>query len=220
MAPPSNLPYAVLTGDLIGSTGFPVAKVEEALALLAATAADHASSHGDIDPKFTRFRGDGWQFVLSFARKALALALRLQAQLAGRPDLPNTRVSIGIGAVTSLGGPDLATANGEAFIASGRGLDWLEQRGTTIAVQGRGLSPHHQIIAELLDLRMKLWTPPQAEAAALLMAGKLRTGREIARHLGISEQAVSYRLTGADARKVAELMERYQTEFSEKFPDA
>ncbi|TXH98944.1 MAG: hypothetical protein E6Q73_11175 [Pseudorhodobacter sp.] len=217
MTKPLSLPYAVLTGDIIGSTGFAAEKVEQALAVIAGCASDHAVEQADIAPKFTRFRGDGWQFVLSYVPLALPLALRLQAHLAGRPDLPKTRVSIGIGAVTSFGDHDLARASGPAFVASGRGLDWLETRGGTIAIHGPNLTYHHQIIAELFELRMRQWTPPQAEAAALLMEGRLRTGREIARHLRISEQAVSYRLAGADARKMLELLENYRTEFSEGF---
>lgn len=208
-----RLPYAVLTGDLVESQAYPPSAISAALDVIRTIAEDHVGSSFDIAPKFTRFRGDGWQFVMGNAPQSLQLAVRIFASLKGAADLPTTRLSIGIGQIDSLGADTLADAAGEAFIASGRALDWLERKGGTFAISGPGVTALHQIAAEFLELRLQLWTQPQAEATALFLRPTRNSGRDIAVRLGISQQAVSYRLTGADARRIAELLYEWETEF-------
>lgn len=203
---------AVLAGDLIGSTQFKSEKVDEALDLVRAVALDHFETTFDLAPNFTRFRGDGWQFAISHWPSALRLAIQIMAGLKGSADLPQTRVSIGIGAITSLGTQTLADASGEAFISSGRGLDWLERNGRCLSIAGPGIGSFHQIAVELFEMRLNLWTKEQAEAAALYLRQTRTTGRDIAEKLKISPQAVSYRLKGADAQRLAELVYNWETE--------
>ena len=206
---------AVLAGDLIGSTQFKPEKVDAALDLIRAVALDHCETTPDLAPNFTRFRGDGWQFAISHVPSALRLAIQIMAGLKGYADLPQTRVSIGVGAITSMGTQTLADASGEAFVSSGRGLDWLERNGRGLAIAGPKIGTLHQIAVELFEMRLNLWTNEQAEAAALYLRQTRTTGRDIAERLRISPQAVSYRLKGADAQQLAELVYDWETELWE-----
>ncbi|MBL9056171.1 MAG: hypothetical protein JNJ84_07840 [Rhodobacteraceae bacterium] len=209
----SELPSAVLTGDLVKSQRYASDTVDRALDAIASIANSHFDTTFDLAPKFTRFRGDGWQFVIGNVPRALSLAIQIQATLKGASGLPSTRISIGVGKVDSMGSASLADASGEAFVVSGRALDWLERKGRTLAIDGKGITYLHQIAVEFLQLRIKLWTPQQAEATALFLGSGEPTGREIATRLGISEQAVSYRLAGADARRISELLHEWESEF-------
>lgn len=213
MADRTELPNAVLTGDLVKSQRYAPEVISRALDAVEAVARHHFDSTFDFPPKFTRFRGDGWQFVMGNVPRALSLAVQIQATLKGASDLPSTRISIGVGKIDSMGSVSLADASGEAFVISGRELDWLERKGGTLSIAGEGITYLHQIAVELLELRVKLWTPQQAEAAALFLGATEVTGREIATRLGISQQAVSYRLSGADARRISELLYEWETEF-------
>lgn len=209
----AKLPSAVLTGDLVQSQQYTQETISKALDAIEAVSRNHFDSTYDLNPKFTRFRGDGWQFVIGNVPRTLRLAVLIQAELRADPSLPSTRISIGVGKIDSMGSASLADASGEAFVVSGRALDWLERNGGTLSMSGKGISQLHQIAVEFLELRVKLWTPQQAEAAAIFLGTTEATGRDIATHLGISQQAVSYRLAGADARRISELLNEWETEF-------
>ncbi len=187
-----------MTGDLIGSTRAAPGALERAMAVLAATAREIAGWPPGADTRFTRFRGDGWQLCVADSafglRAALTAIARLRAARAGLA----TRAAIGIGRVDSLGTDDLADARGPAFEASGRALDGMS-RAHRLTIEGEGVTPLHRAVVELLDERTARWTPQQAEATALYLAPDHPTLAGIAPQLGISAQAVNYRLAGAGA---------------------
>jgi hypothetical protein len=178
---------AVLTGDLVGSTRFAPEAIERAMAVLSSAAPE---GH------FTRYRGDGWQAVVAPPARALRAALGLIARLAAEDGLPATRIAIGLGPVESLGTADLSDARGAAFETSGRALDGIG-RAARLAIDGTAITPLHRAIVALLDERSTRWTPEQARAIALALAPAEPTQAEIAATLGISAQAVNYRLAGA-----------------------
>ena len=109
---------AVLTGDLVDSTAAPPADVDRLMHRLETAAQKAARALGTDPPRFTRFRGDGWQIVVSPA----ALYLRTTAVLLSGLRLFDigigTRVGIGIGAVDRLGTRDLCGA-GRGFPTRG-----------------------------------------------------------------------------------------------------
>ena len=178
---------AVLTGDLVGSTRFAPEAIERAMAVLSSAAPE---GH------FTRYRGDGWQAVVAPPARALRATLGLIARLAAEDGLPATRIAIGLGPVESLGTADLSDARGAAFETSGRALDGIG-RAARLAIDGTAITPLHRAIVALLDERSTRWTPEQARAIALALAPSEPTQAEIAATLGISAQAVNYRLAGA-----------------------
>lgn len=192
---------AVITGDLIASTGHRPAAVEAAMQRIAAAAADIAGWPGGRPTRFTRFRGDGWQICLApphlCLRAALVIAARLRAGDGGDGGLA-TRLSIAVGTADSFGSRDLSDAAGEVFRLSGRALDAMPRSGR-IALSGPAIGARDQIIARQMFERAGRWTPPQAEAAALYLQPGNPTLADLAAPLGVTPQAVNYRLGGAGA---------------------
>ncbi|MFN4201483.1 MAG: hypothetical protein ACK4GM_00315 [Tabrizicola sp.] len=203
-------PAAVLTGDLVASTRHPAATVDRAMQHLHDTARDIGVwCSPPHDTRFTRYRGDGWQLVLAQPHHALRAAVVLQARLIAIG--LRTRIFIGIGAIERSGTDSLADASGEAFERSGRGLDALGDA-STLGIDGSGVTPEDQMIADLLGERIGRWTGPQAEAAAHLLASveKVRTLSDIGARLGISPQAVNDRVRGAGCPTIASVLRRWE----------
>ena len=85
-----QLLYAVLTGDLIGSSKAPRARLETTMENIAATAQFFTEFTGH-DTRFTRYRGDGWQMILSPAFYLRAVTIIL-ARLKADPQALPTRI--------------------------------------------------------------------------------------------------------------------------------
>ncbi len=160
------------------------------------TAATQIASHDDlIKPKFTRFRGDGWQIMVTSPQYSLKYAVHLFAALRATNLNLDTRMSIGIGSVRSTGTNTLADADGDAFVLSGGNLDQIGKRRLTVARAPSGPFPG-SYFAMLEDI-MFGWTTAQAQAIALALRSPNTTQDDIAKTLGITRQAVQLRLAGA-----------------------
>lgn len=201
---------AVLTGDLVASTASPPRKVDAAMQAIRAAAAEIGNwQTPQKDTRFTRFRGDGWQFCLAEPRLSLRAAVVLQGGLVAMG--LESRISIGIGPAASLGTTDLSDATGKAFELSGRGLDKMTGP-ARLTLDKDGIRVEDQLIADLLGERMGRWTAAQAEAAALQLASpfKPRTLLEIGQQLNISPQAVNDRVRGAGCQTIASVLQRWE----------
>lgn len=201
---------AVLTGDLVGSTGHSADVVDAAIRAIRAAALNiGAWQIPPADPRFTRFRGDGWQIYLANPRFSLRAAVVIQGGLMAMN--MESRISVGIGPTDSLGSADLADAAGKAFEDSGRGLDSMGDS-FRLAISGAGVQERDAIIADLLGERMQKWTTAQAAAAALQLGspGKVRTLFDIGRELDISPQAVNDRVRGAGCTTLASILRRWE----------
>ncbi|GAB4382658.1 hypothetical protein [Albidovulum sp.] len=208
---------AVLTGDLVGSTSAGRARVDAAMAEVEAAARTAATWCGDA-ARFTRFRGDGWQFLLADPTLALWAAVQVLARLAARPEAVATRIGIGIGAIDSAGSADLRDAAGSAFVHSGRALDGMSRRERLrIAGDAGAVTGADRAICLLLDERLQRWSRQQAEAAALYLRPDPPAGSAPARPdpprqagiagaLGITPQAANQRLHGAGAVAIREAL--------------
>lgn len=193
--------HSVITGDLIASSKASPEAVDHAMAVLSAAAAEIVgwglSEQVEVgDTHFTRFRGDGWQIIVSTADFGLRAAIFLYARLAAEPGLPATRIAVGTATIDSIPGADLSDAHGAAFAVSGRALGQME-RGERLRFAGQGITPCHSALIALLNDRISDWTAEQAEAVAHTLPPDAPTQAAIAATLGISPQALSYRLTGA-----------------------
>lgn len=190
--------HAILTGDLVRSTSAEAGEVDRAMRRLADAARRISGWPGGGETRFTRFRGDGWQIAVAPPARALRAALVLAATLRACKDLPDTRIAIGAGAVDTLGTRDLSDGAGLAFNASGRALERIG-RGRRLNIGGAGLTPLHRAVVDLLDERTARHSPEQAQALALFLDPAQPTQTALAERLGISPQAMSYRLKGAGA---------------------
>jgi hypothetical protein len=204
-------PVAVLTGDLIGSSGVAPDVLNKAMQALSEAAHDIAGWYPHGDTRFTRFRGDGWQIVVTEPWLALRAAVFLAARLRATGLPVASRIAIGIDAADNLGTTSLADAHGTAFELSGRALDKLG-RAKIMQIQGEALSTKDQIIVELLAARLRRWTREQAEAMALMLHPDNPTLSDAALQIGISAQAVGYRQSGADGPAVKKALRDWEDE--------
>ena len=132
---------------------------------------------------------------------------RIPAQIAAvAPD------AIGLGETGNLGGESLADAGGPAFELSGKAL---EDMGRThwLGLAGPAVTTSDAIITRLIEERARRWSPQQAEAVALALDPDNPTLADLATHLGISPQAVSYRLNGAGASAIRRALRDWEEEF-------
>lgn len=186
------VPLAVLTGDLIGSTLLDPQRLEQAFGHLETAAAQIDAWQG-FPTLFSRYRGDGWQIMLTRPRLALRAALFLRAALraAGR-DL-STRIAIATGIEPPPISADLNLATGPVFVASGRALDAVAAPAQMVLAGGG--APGAAV--RLADALSQGWTVAQARAIRPMLAPKPPTRVIVAESLGIRRQAVEQALTAA-----------------------
>ena len=203
---------AVLTGDLIGSTGVEVARVEHTMAVLAN--ASELVAHA-APTRFTRYRGDGWQIYLADPRDFIWVAMYLRAALTADPHCLATRIAIGIGTVDSLGETGLAGASGAAFTASGRALDSMTT-GQELALAGTTVDDIQRSLLAFVADRMAGWSREQAEVVQLMWDHGGH--QDIANKLGISRQAVGARLHAAGYRLIETAGRAFYAHYDQQEP--
>jgi hypothetical protein len=195
---------AVLTGDLIASRKAGPQATELAIEAIAEVARQ-------MDAPFTRHRGDGWQVLLLQPETALRFALLCTARLRSLRG-PLSRFSVGIDEIAAERAPSLGAETGNAFVISGEMLDEMPRRSVfVIASMTRRLNEMTWAAARLADQVARKWTPEQAEAMVLALDRSEPSGASIAKTLGISAAAASYRLQGAnwwDIKAVVSAFER------------
>lgn len=184
---------AVLTGDLVQSSGLTPTMLSKALENLEIFSDAIAGWHSPASAtRFTRNRGDGWQIVLHQPDLALRAALFLQAGLVSHHDGLRSRISIATGPATLPAGGDLNAASGPAFIASGHGLDAM--KGALIAHAAGGALG---AATRLADHIAQGWTVAQARAVHHMLWPRDRTRVAVAAETGVTRQAVDKALHSA-----------------------
>ena len=204
---------AVLTGDLMQSTRADPTATEQAMQDLARAAAEVAGWIG-ADTRLTRFRGDGWQIVLT-RRPDLALraSLLLFATLKARKQGLRTRVAVATGPADHLGTQNLSDARGAAFTLSGRTLDAMKPH--ILRMEFEGVRPLHRGFIDLLEPLIGRWTPEQAEAVRHAIHPDSPPQKAIAHILNITEQAVSYRLRGAHDHALHQALKGWEDDLTQ-----
>ena len=157
---------AVLTGDLIGSSKANQRAIEdtmEAIALIAERGVKRAGK----DIRFARFRGDGWQMYTEDGRLVFRLVFEVLALLRAM-DLLKTRISAATGSVSVMPESGLESANGEVFIASGRGLDQIKRK--TLTFIDPDNSAGQKAMFSYLAWQASRWSRMQAEVLVTHLA--------------------------------------------------
>ena len=196
---------AVLTGDLIGSRKAGQQATDRAIEAIADTARQ-------MEAPFARHRGDGWQVLLARPELALRFTLIVTARLRTLK-APMTRFAIGIDEVAKERAPSLGAETGKAFEVSGETLDLMPKRSEfSIASMTRKLNEMTWAAARLADQVARKWTPQQAEAMVMALAPAEPSGSFIAKSLGISPAAASYRLQGASWWDIKAVVSAFEAE--------
>ncbi len=210
---------AVLTGDIIRSE----ALADQRLWRAALEALVHQWHLSDADWGISR--GDTFQVRLSDPLSAMKCMWQLKAQFksialpgrAARSGPVDARMALGLG---EAGPPDVPvyTAEGPAFVRSGRMLERMKGEGRTMAVASpwpdfdRIFNAGLRLAAVIMDA----WTIGSAEVVALLLADERLTQTQVGARLGIGQNAVSQRLSRAHFHELMELEQLYRDQLSER----
>jgi hypothetical protein len=187
---------AVITGDIMNFTKLNAAKrkslIEKTEALLKRWIKE--KQNAEI------FRGDSYQVLFDEISEAITKSIQLICWFKKHSDEQlkidlNTRISIGIGAV-SYRGKNVLNSDGEAFHLSGRNFDTMKNdEFLTIHTNNDQKNAGIKIILNFVNKYIGNWTLAQAEVIFLLLEGK--TQQEIAEQLSLSQPSVNSRLKSA-----------------------
>lgn len=201
--------YAVITGDIVGSTKLAPRQLAELRKALGETIRDFPNRCVLKGPEF--FRGDSWQVLLDAPENALNLTLLIQARLISKLKV-QTRAAIGIGAVESMDGT-LATSVGEAFTLSGHALENIAGNGRfdgALPARAGSLSLWFPALLRICGGLASSWTHRQAEAMSLWLScvAPTRTHEDIAQQLvpRVTKQTVGDILASAHLPYLVEAM--------------
>ncbi|MEO1139811.1 MAG: hypothetical protein AAFW87_10175 [Pseudomonadota bacterium] len=202
---------AVFTGDLIGSRDASADAVESSMTVLKETA-DMLGDDLDIDLRFSRHRGDGWQILLTRPEALYEAYLAFVSRQQAHDDSLHTKISIGLDTVSHAGTRDLSDASGKAFVASG---DMMEHLSTSkgslrVAISGQGAQTWQMGLLRVSDWMAQNWSTHQSEAVALyLLRRDLRANADRAAALGISRQAYEARFHSSGFPALADAREAF-----------
>lgn len=199
---------AVLTGDIRESRHSSEAALGNAMSRIAETAHDIGDDL-NLETRFNRHRGDGWQVFLPRAQGALRAALRISAALTAQEDGLKTRIAIGLGSATIPDDGDLGAASGTAFVAAGDMLDSMDRH--EMIVIDRQVGTVMTAMIGLLDWQAQNWTAPQSAALFEALRHRAPTQEDIATKFGVSRQAIQLRLAGTGLPAIREAIHAFQS---------
>ena len=177
----------VLTGDIVGSTDLTSAQQRQVMDAVGQAFEDLADGNG---PTFDTYRGDGWQMSFPTVGLGLRYALYIRALLRSKHEDFETRIAIAEHHGETRRSHRIATP----FTQSGRSLDAMPDDVLLSHASGGPL----QAATLLADRISRGWTNAQAKAIRYLLPPDADlTQKVIARHLGISRQAVGQALDAA-----------------------
>lgn len=216
--------HAVLTGDVIGSSRLPESERARLVDELHETF-EYVRGVGSLESTlaFEVFRGDSWQLYVSEPSEGLHVALAFRAQFRALTN-NDTRLSLAVGAVSSLDLERVSRSDGPAFTASGRGLDGLKHRtmgcSSPIVPDASTRQRLFDAIASATGAFATEWTRAQARAVALTLALSPDSGRfanqgQVAAAWTpkpIRQQTVSEHLLKAHWDEISEFLEAYEAE--------
>ena len=209
--------YAVLTGDLIGSSKFEPNEREEIISFLKRSfkMVEEILPQDTVVSSFEIYRGDSFQCVLSKPECGLLAAVAIRSYLRSifkkRKDHLDARIAIGIGTIDSLPLGKSGEGDGEAFRNSGPVLDKMkkENRKTMITTPWPIVNNDLRSECALFDALADRWTNEQSHAINSKIHGRIQ--KEIAENIGVSQSAVFQRLKLAGCGAVQEFLDHYKT---------
>ncbi len=208
--------YAVITGDIVGSSKLQVNQRSHLLSVLKSS----FQLIGDILPgeilaPFEIHRGDSFQGVLSKPEVALRVVIIIRAsvryglEIKRRRYALDARIAVGIGTIDFLPAGRVAEGDGEAFRRSGPILDRMRgDERLLIRTPWREVDAELDVECALLDALVNRWSAGQAQA----ILGQIRglSQERAAKEFGISQPAVRQRLKSAGGWAIEELCRRYE----------
>ncbi len=195
---------SIITGDIIKSRK---AISEELWLIPLKSALSKLSSDASF---YDIYRGDSFQLECSNIEDSFRTALYIKAVLKSVKGL-DARMSIGIGA-KNYQGNSVSESNGEAFIYSGETFETLKKE-----KQNLKLKTNNEVINKEINLYFRLaliamdnWTVNSAEIVKLSLEHPNMIQVELAKIIGISQDAVSKRQKRAYLDEILDLERLYR----------
>lgn len=205
--------FAVLTGDLVGSSRFKTEEQRNEVLSVLKDSFDKIEPPDIIASRFTIHRGDSFQGVLRSPEEALKAAIIIRANLLsksfGEKSRLDARIAIGVGKIDYLRDDQVGEGEGEAFRNSGLELDKMKgERHITVKTPWNEINEELQTDCALLDALINRWTKEQAEAIIYHIQDYKQ--EDIAKKLNTSQSAVSQRQRIGGAWAVRLFFERFK----------
>lgn len=164
------------------------------------------------DAKFEIFRGDSFQLEIKNITESFKTAIYLKATIKAIKGY-DVRLAIGIGS-KNFEGKTISESNGSVFQNSGNLLEFMKQYKINLRIKTEEIEfdKKFNIYFKLATILMDRWTINSAEAVKVLMETKYGNQYEIAKKIGISQDAVSKRLKRANIDELLELNGLYEQE--------
>ncbi len=194
---------AVLTGDIIGSSGLSPEEHRKVVAIVKSVAhvfPDEVVGRVDV------FSGDSWQMLVSDCGMSLRIALYLRAILKREKAFSvDSRISIAWGEVDmeQVNVERVSESTGELFTLSGRGLAELKKAALMCfsALHDDYLSAAVGGSLGLIDVLVQQWSWEQARAVVATLAGKTQVA--IAAEFGVGQSSINKSLQAAHWMEIA-----------------
>jgi hypothetical protein len=208
--------YAVLTGDIVGSSRT-IEKQRQSLfdALKGSFEIVSRLWPSAVAASFDIYRGDSFQGVLSKPEGALRMTIALRAALRYlfsnklRRFALDARIAVGIGTIDYLPSQKASEGDGEAYRRSGPVLDVMKgNQRLRISTPWPRIDEELEASCNLVDALIERWSAEQAEAMIRQLQGL--TQDVIAQELRISQPAVVQRLKAAGGWAVEAFCNRYE----------
>ena len=168
-------PYAVLTGDVVGSSKLGKAARRELPVALKKAAQAARSFYGKAVPLDADvFRGDSWQLIVMDAKLGLRVAVFFRAHLhSNSPEVGlDSRIAIGIGTITFVPRDQVSQGDGPAFHESGKVLESMPRsRRLALSVAETETLAGIPPVIGLIDTAMERWTEKQSLAVLGMLQG-------------------------------------------------
>lgn len=159
--------YAVITGDIIGSTKLEPESRRKLFDVMQECSETLRLNYSEVLPyEIDIFSGDSWQMLIIDPALSLRIALFYRASLRSMMESHDfdTRMFIGIGPIQFIPENRISSGDGEAFQLSGRNLEGMKKNRLGIACPDHPYEHELKIVVELIDAIATHWTDRQARA--------------------------------------------------------
>lgn len=202
---------AVITGDIIGSKKIPPAswlgRLKELL-----------EAWGSEPESWEIYRGDSFQLRVDLPERVLEAAIWIKTGIKSIPGL-DVRMGIGIGEMEYSSGR-ITECNGSAFVRSGEVFEDLHKLNQEVAVKSPWVAFDKEVNLSLkLALTiMNQWTVSSSVAVFEMLKEPTMSQASLGAKLGITQHAVSARLSRANFDAIKEWMDYFLQKLHQYYP--
>ena len=195
---------SVITGDIIKSRNIKDQNIWMEQLKYALNMLSSDKSYYEI------YRGDSFQYECRDIYNSFKHAVYIKSCIKTIKGL-DVRISIGIG-TKDYEGNTVSESNGEAFVRSGETFETLKKEKVNLKVKTRdfNLNEELNLYFKLALIAMDNWTTNSAEIVKLSIENPTMIQAELAKLIGISQDAVSKRQKRAYLDEILELDKLYR----------